>query len=109
MLPDPKTPYSEPAAKRLSPAVTGALARVYVPNVRSNDVDVIAPSTLEVVDHFQAGRNPQHVVPSWDLKTLWVTGSSRHNRGSLTPIDSFSGKRGMQIKVPGAFDMDLMS
>jgi YVTN family beta-propeller protein len=105
MPPDPKNLYSEAAAKGLSPAVTGALARVYIPNVLSNDVDVIDPSTLEVVDHFKAGRNPQHVVPSWDLKTLWVTGSSRHNRGSLTPIDSFSGKPGKPIKVPDAYNM----
>jgi YVTN family beta-propeller protein len=103
---DPNNLYSEAASKRLSPAVTGALARVYVPNVLSNDVDVIDPSTLEVVDHFKAGHNPQHVVPSWDLKTLWVTGSShRHTRGSLTPIDPFTGKPGKPIKVPDAYNM----
>ena len=34
------------------------------------------------------GLNPQHVVPSWDLKTLWVANNAeRTPHGSLTPID----------------------
>jgi hypothetical protein len=41
-----------------------------------------------VVDKFKAGINPQHVVPSWDLKTLWVTNNAEgRTDGSLTPID----------------------
>jgi YVTN family beta-propeller protein len=74
---DPNNLYSKTTAGHLSPAVAGALERVYVPNVRSNDVDVIDPATLKVVDHFKVRGNPQHVVPSWDLKTLWVAGSGR--------------------------------
>ena len=62
--------YSETQAGKLSPAVNGALPRVYVPNRQSNDVTVIDPATLKVVDRFPVGINPQHVVPSWDLKTL---------------------------------------
>ena len=48
--------------------MAGALPRVYVPNVKSNDVYVIDPATLKVVDTFPVGINPQHVVPSWDLR-----------------------------------------
>jgi YVTN family beta-propeller protein len=69
---DPNNLYSETEAGKLSPSVKGALPRVYVPNRQSNDVTVIDPATLKVVDHFPVGINPQHVVPSWDLKTLWV-------------------------------------
>ena len=39
---------------------------------RSNDVYVIDPAAFRVVDRFPVGVNPQHVVPSWDLQTLWV-------------------------------------
>ncbi|MGA3248813.1 MAG: hypothetical protein ABSD12_11665, partial [Paraburkholderia sp.] len=35
--------YSEAGLNHMSPAVAGALQRVYVPNLRSNDVYVIDP------------------------------------------------------------------
>src|ERR1051325_9912439 len=53
--------YSETEAGKLSPSVKDALPRVYVPNRQSNDVTVIDPETLKVVDHFPVGINPQHV------------------------------------------------
>ena len=76
-----------------SPAVAGTLSRVYVPNLRSNDVYVIDPQRLAVVDRFKVGASPQHVVPSWDLKTLWVANNGTRRRyGSLTPIDPKTGQ-----------------
>src|SRR5437879_5070537 len=62
--------YAADRPNQLSPEVKGFRSLVYVPNSLSNTVDVIDPTTLEVVDHFPVGRLPQHVVPSWDLKTL---------------------------------------
>jgi YVTN family beta-propeller protein len=76
-----------------------------VPNLRSNSVDVIDPATLTVIDRFRVGASPQHVVPSWDLRTLWVAGSSRHSSGSLTPIDPTTGRPGRRIDVPDAYNM----
>jgi DNA-binding beta-propeller fold protein YncE len=103
---DPSNVYSEAGAGHLSPAVSGALERVYVPETGANRVDVIDPATLTVVDQFRVGPKPQHVIPSWDLKTLWVAGSGRrHSRGSLTPIDPISGKPGTTIRVPDAYNM----
>ena len=103
---DSRNLYSEAAAGHFSPAVTGALERVYVPEVRANRVDVIDPATFTVVDQFRAGSKPQHVIPSWDLKTLWVAGSGRrHSRGSLTPIDPLTGKPGGTIRVTDAYNM----
>ena len=103
---DSRNLYSEAAAGHLSPAVTGALKRVYVPEVRGDRVDVIDPATFTVVDQFRAGSKPQHVIPSWDLKTLWVAGSGgRHSRGSLTPINPFTGKPGATIRVTDAYNM----
>jgi len=98
--------YSETVAGKLSPATMGALSRVYVPNVKSGDLYVIDPSTFQVVDHFVIGGNPQHVIPSWDLKTLWVAGSAeRKLSGILTPIDPKTGKPGTTIKVPDAYNL----
>src|SRR6476659_11055433 len=103
---DPSNVYSEAGAGHLSPAVSSALERVYVPEIGANRVDVIDPATFSVVDQFGAGRKPQHIVPSWDLKTLWVAGSGRrHSRGSLTPIDPISGKPGATVRVPDAYNM----
>jgi YVTN family beta-propeller protein len=80
--------YSEAGAGHFSPAVKDALPRIYVPNLRSNDVYVIDPATFKVLDRFHVGYSPQHVVPSWDLKTLWVANNAEGRPdGSLTPID----------------------
>jgi YVTN family beta-propeller protein len=98
--------YSEAAAGKLSAAVSDALPRVYVPNVQSNDVYVIDPTTMKVVDRFKVGINPQHVVPSWDLKTLWVANNAEgRTDGSLTPIDPATGKPGKPIVVDDPYNM----
>jgi len=103
---DPANLYSETRAGKLSPAVAGALPRIYVPNLKSNDVSVIDPATRKVVDRFRVGVNPQHVVPSWDLKTLWVTNNAEgRTDGSLTPIDPATGKPGKPIAVDDPYNM----
>ncbi len=103
---DPTNLYSEAAAGRLSPAVAGAMPRVYVPNVKSNDVYVIDPATFKVVDRFKVGINPQHVVPSWDLQTLWVANNAEgRTDGSLTPIDPKTGKPGKAVAVDDPYNM----
>ncbi|RQP25448.1 YncE family protein [Albitalea terrae] len=105
-VPDPSNLYSEIAEGKLSEAVKGHLPRVYVPNLQSNDVWVIDPATLKVVDRFRVGVNPQHVVPSWDLKTLWVANNAENTpNGSLTPIDPATGKAGKAIKVDDPYNM----
>jgi len=98
--------YSEAASGHMSAAVAGALARVYVPNVKSNDVYVIDPSTFKVVDRFKVGVNPQHVVPSWDLHTLWVANNAEgRTDGALTPIDPKTGKPGAAKPVNDPYNM----
>jgi YVTN family beta-propeller protein len=103
---DPSNLYSETTAAHLSAAVRDALPRVYVPNVRSDDVYVIDPVTLKVVDRFKVGINPQHVVPSWDLSTLWVANNAEgRTDGSLTPIDPVTAKPGTPIAVDDPYNM----
>jgi len=105
-VPDATNLYSEQAAGKLSDAVQGDLARIYVPHVTSNDVYVIDPATFTVVDKFKVGLNPQHVVPSYDLKTLWVTNNAEGTaKGSLTPIDPATGKPGKAIAVADPYNM----
>src|SRR5260370_19196357 len=100
--------YSETGAGHLSASVADALPRVYVPNLRSNDVVVIDPATLKVVDKYRVGLSPQHVVPSWDLKTLWVANNAEgRTDGSLTPIDPATGKPGKAIPVDDPYNMYL--
>ncbi|MGO8834994.1 MAG: hypothetical protein ACLQE9_19535 [Roseiarcus sp.] len=104
---DPSNIYSETRANNFSPAVAGALPRIYSPNLITGKVDVIDPRTFAVVDHFAAGASPQHIVPSWDLQTLWVTGdvSGPGAHGSLVPIDPKTGKPGAPVEVPDAYNM----
>jgi YVTN family beta-propeller protein len=103
---DPSNLYSETLPDKLSPVVAKHLHRVYVPNRTSNDVWVIDPATLKVVDKFKVGINPQHVVPSWDLKTLWVNNNAEgRTDGSVTPIDPLTGKPGKNIPVDDPYNM----
>jgi len=103
---DPVNLYSETGPTHLSPAVSTALRRVYVPNRQSNDVYVIDPATLKVVDRYKVGINPQHVIPAWDLKTLWVANNAEGRKdGSLTPIDPTTGKPGPAIAVDDPYNM----
>jgi YVTN family beta-propeller protein len=105
-VPDPKNLYSEIGADKLSPALKDHKELVYVPHVQSNDVYVIDPKTYKVIDKYKVGLNPQHVVPSWDLQTLWVTNNAeRTNKGTLTPIDPVTGKPGKDVPVHDPYNM----
>ena len=63
---------------------------------------MIDPRTLRVVRHFAVGGLPQHVVPSWDLRRLYVTNDAGN---SLTPIDPRTGKPGAPIPVEDPYNM----
>jgi YVTN family beta-propeller protein len=103
---DPHNIFSETTSNKIRPDVAHDLPRVYVPNLRSNDVYVIDPTTFKVVERFPVGRSPQHVVPSWDLRTLWVTNNAEgRTDGSLTPIDPRTGKPGAAIPVDDPYNM----
>ncbi|HTA06013.1 MAG TPA: YncE family protein [Solirubrobacteraceae bacterium] len=94
--------YAADQRGRLSPTVRGDPALVYVPNSESNTVDVISQKTFKVVDHFSVGALPQHVVPAWNLRTLYVTNDLGN---SLTPIDPRDGRPGRPIGVTDPYNM----
>ncbi len=103
---DPHNLYSETAAGKMSPQVQGDLPRIYVPNLRSNDVYVVDPAQMKVVNRFKVGIGPQHIVPSWDLRTLWVTNNAEgRTDGSLTPIDPRRALPGKPIAVDDPYNM----
>jgi YVTN family beta-propeller protein len=94
--------YAAAGAGRLAPAARAARPLVYVPNSRDGTVSVIDPHTYRVLRTFPTGALPQHVVPSYDLTTLWVA----NNLGnSLTPIDPRTGREGPSVPVADPYNM----
>jgi DNA-binding beta-propeller fold protein YncE len=102
LLLDRRDVYAAERPGRLSRVVRGDPARVYVPNSESNTVDVISQRRFKVIDHFAVGTLPQHVTPSWDLKTLWVTNDEGN---SLTPIDPRTGHHGRSVPVSDPYNL----
>src|SRR5271166_1267471 len=104
---DPKNVYAGAGAGMFSPAVAGHLSRVYSPNLTTGKVDVIDPATFTVIESLDAFPSPQHIVPSWDLQTLWGSGdiSYRGGHADVMPIDPKTGKLGKAIEVPDSYNM----
>jgi YVTN family beta-propeller protein len=76
--------------------------RVYVPNSLSDTVTVINPKTFKVLRTVPVGHEPQHVVPSWDLKTLWVNNDLGN---ALTPINPATGQFGKPVPVDDPYNL----
>jgi YVTN family beta-propeller protein len=75
---------------------------VYVPNSASNTVDEIDPRSYRIVRQFPVGVLPQHVVPAYDLRTLYVTNDIGN---SLTPINPATGAPGRAIAVEDPYNL----
>ena len=104
-IPAPLSPvdiYAAGRPGRLSRVVRHDPALVYVPNSKSDTVDVISQRTFRVIEHFAVGALPQHVVPSWDLRTLYVTNDLGN---SLTPIDARTARPGRAIPVLDPYNL----
>lgn len=99
----PTNIYAAAGANMFSPAVKGMRSLVYVPESTGSDVDVIDPDTYQVIDRYQTGLEVQHVVPSWDLQTLYATNDSGN---SLTPISPYTGKpEGPNLDVTDPYNL----
>ncbi|MEV5736482.1 hypothetical protein [Streptomyces sp. NPDC052292] len=99
---DPTDIYAADRPGKLSPVVADFPSRIYVPNTNSDTVTVIDPKTYKIIETIRVGRQPQHVVPSWDLKTLWVNNDLGN---SLTPIDPRTGKAGEPVDVHDPYNL----
>ncbi len=86
------------------PDVATDLHRVYVPSGRADEVTVIDPVTKQIVSTFSTGRGstPQHIVPSFDLKTLWILDNKSDN---VIPIDAHTGAVGSRIPVNDPYNL----
>jgi len=99
---DAQDVYAAGRPGHLSPAVQGFPDRIYVPNSGRDTVDVIDPQTFTIVGHFPVGRQPQHVTPSYDLKTLWVLNDLGD---SLTRLDPKTGRALDTLKVKDPYNL----
>ncbi len=102
--PNRENVYAAAGANMLRADVREDRELVYVPNTNSDRVHVIDPKTMQVVDEFYGGPEPQHVVPSYDMRTLYVT-SSRVPGGAVLPIDPRTGKPGEIIDVQDVYNL----
>ena len=94
--------YAHAGSDALAAVARAARPLVYVPNSLGASVTVIDPSTYRVVRTFKTGRVPQHVVPSYDLRKLWV---ANNGGNSLTPIDPVTGEDGAPVPVDDPYNM----
>ncbi len=78
--------------------------RIYVPNHGEGTVTVIDPVTKKVIETYATAPGSQHVIPAWDLKTLYSANDEGGN--SLTPISPITSKRaGPNIPVSDPYNM----
>jgi YVTN family beta-propeller protein len=95
--------YAADRPNALRGAARSARALVYVPNSQSNTLDVIDQHTLKVIAHYKVGSLPQHVTPSWDLRTLYVDNDLSN---SLTPINPATGRpQGRPLRVADPYNL----
>jgi len=99
---DPRNVYASAGAGMLSEAARAAKPLVYVPHNNSGDVWVIDPTTFAVVGRYQLGGELQHVVPSYDMQTLYATDDTTHK---ITPFDPKTGLPGTNIPVIDPYNM----
>jgi YVTN family beta-propeller protein len=99
---NPKDVYAADTPGNLSPVVRNFPYRVYVPSTQANTVTVIDGKTYKVLARYPTGKQPQHVTPSYDMKTLWVLNDLSD---SLIAIDPATSQVRRTIKVVDPYNM----
>lgn len=99
---DPSNAYAGAGANMIAAVARKALPLVYVPLGGAASVAVIDPATYRVERTFPTATLPQHVVPAYDLRTLWVANDIGN---SLTPIDPLTGKEGKSVPVEDPYNL----
>jgi YVTN family beta-propeller protein len=99
---DPNDLYAADRPGAWADQVRNDPAMVYVPNLASGTVSVIDPATYRVVRTERVARGPQHVVPSWDLRTLWVNDNVGN---ALVPLDPATGAFGTPVRVDDPYNL----
>ncbi len=87
----------------IAPAARRAKYLAYAPDSDGSGVYVIDARTYRVIRYIDTGAVVQHVVPAWDMRTLYATNDEGN---SLTPIDPNTGDRaGPNIPVDDPYNM----
>ncbi|MFC0546986.1 YVTN family beta-propeller repeat protein [Kutzneria chonburiensis] len=94
--------YADAGANMVQDALKQDKPLVYVPHSGSGDVWVIDPATFQVVAKYPAGIELQHVVPSYDMRTLYATDDQGDH---LLPFDPKTGQPGQKIPVTDPYNM----
>jgi YVTN family beta-propeller protein len=95
--------YAAAGANMFSPVTRSMPYRIYVPESGGSDVDVIDPKTYQVIARYRTGYDPQHVIPAWNLRTLYAANDLGN---SLTPISPFTSRpEGPNIPVEDPYNM----
>ncbi|WP_153506430.1 YVTN family beta-propeller repeat protein [Cumulibacter manganitolerans] len=105
-MPPPLSPtdvYAADKPNNLSDEVKNDAPRVYVPNSKDDTVSVIDQATMQVIATYPTGHEPQHVVPSYDLKTLYVIADL--NFGAFTLIDPKTGNAGATTPIDDPYNL----
>ncbi len=86
---DPGNIYSETTAGKSAGAAARYPSLIFIPHTRSNTVWVYDPAKREFVHKYRVGRGrnvePQHVVPSWNLKRLFATNDLNNTLAEIDP------------------------
>jgi YVTN family beta-propeller protein len=94
--------YSQTQAGMLSPQVRHDPHYLYVPDSQGSTVTVISQRTHKIVRVIPTGYLSQHVVPSYDLRTL-ITNSSYADE--LVEIDPRTGLKTRTIPMPRPYNL----
>ncbi len=98
----PGNVYGAAGADGLRADLANVPRYAYVPSTDKGTVTVIDQATFRVIDRFDVGKLAQHVVPSFDMKTLYVNASGVNR---LVPVDPMTGKPGSPIKVDAPYNL----
>src|SRR5215472_13209716 len=91
---NPADIYAADHAGEVAAAVRNFPALVYVPNSKGDSVDVIDQKTFKIVGHFPSGgKEPQHVVPQYDMKRLWVINDLGDSATDIDPATGSAERR----------------
>ncbi len=95
--------YSHTFPGMLTNVTRRARYLIYAPDSGGSGVYVIDPRAYRVIRYIATGQMVQHVVPGWNLRTLYATNDLGN---SLTPINPDTGKRaGRNIPVADPYNM----
>jgi hypothetical protein len=93
---DPNDIYSETHVGKLRPTVSELPRSDLCSQQRQQHRGCHRSAEFSDRESLQGQRQPQHVTPSYDLKTLWVLSDLGD---SLTKIDPATGKQGETVRV----------